>query len=64
MSISKNVDWSNVIETVYNIAQEKDGGFLITLARTLGISGEYQVCPKTYQPNLYIFTKKNYHSND
>ena len=55
MSISKNVDWSNVIETVYNIAQEKDGGFLMTLARTLGISGEYQVCQKNFKTKFIHF---------
>ena len=53
MSTSENVDWSNAVDTVYRIASGKDGGFVMTLARTLGVSGMYQVCQKTLLQESY-----------
>lgn len=36
-------DWSKVVDVVYRAAENKYGGFLTTLAKTLGVNGLYEV---------------------
>ena len=59
MSISKNSNWSNVIDVVYDVVQTKDGDFPKTLARTLDVIALYQVYNKTtdlnFKLNLFSF---------
>ena len=41
-SVAKD-DWYKAIDVVYDAVENKDGGFLTTLANTLGVTGLYQV---------------------